>query len=164
MIQGEKIFLRKVELSDAKTILAWENNPAFWHITETPGPFSLREIQDFINHSSNLTESGQIRYMIFFAEDNPIGAVDLFDYNPISLSAGIGVLIANEGFRSQGFATDAIRTLIQEISKKSCLKELNCIIYPDNLASIRLFSKLGFKKGSTRQFKGADVFHYSISL
>src|SRR5688572_1960712 len=80
MIRGQSVYLRPALPEDALTILEWENNPVFWHVTETPGPFTLQEILRFINDNSDLFVSGQIRLLICTINDNrKVGMLDLFD-------------------------------------------------------------------------------------
>ncbi len=164
MIRGRNIYLRAVLPSDAPLILNWENNPEFWHITEHAGPFQLEDIQKFIEDSCNLHRNGQLRYMILNIDKTPIGAVDLFDYRHQDHSAGIGVLIADHDCRGKGHATDAILTLLEHLRKTQEVRVLNCIIFPDNIASIKLFLRCGFLKTGVDLFKGKVVNRYQHKL
>ncbi len=156
--------MREVSEADVDIILKWENTPEFWDITENEGPFSRSDIAEFVKQSSSLTVSGQQRYIILNYNNESIGAVDLFGYNPIKQSAGIGILIADKENRNAGLATDALNTLIQFLKKENLIKELNCIIYPENIASIRLFLQAGFKKTARETFKGREVTRYVKAL
>lgn len=148
----------------APIILDWENNPDFWEVTENEGPFSLDDIKYFIENSNSLEDSGQLRYMISTHSGRIIGAIDLFDFDPLSRSAGIGILIAKPEDRSKGFASDALLTLIRHSRSGHLLKQLHCIIYPSNIASIKLFSRCGFKHSGISTFKDKEVHRYSLQL
>jgi diamine N-acetyltransferase len=163
-IRGQKVYLRKVSSQDASLILEWENNPNFWDITENEGPFTLEDINYFIKSSTSLDASGQLRYMVVNLDNCVVGAVDLFDYNPMTQSAGVGILIAKSEDRTQGYATDALMTLIRHARNGVQLKQLHCIIYPSNIASIKLFSRCGFVPSGITTFKGKQVQRYTLHL
>lgn len=79
-----------------------------------------------------------------------IGSIDLYDFEPHHLRAGIGILI-DEAQRGQGHAFEAL-----ELVKDYCFNTLNlhqlyCSIEPDNVISIRLFAKAGFVPCGTRK-------------
>jgi diamine N-acetyltransferase len=163
-IRGTKIYLRKVSSQDASLILEWENNPDFWDITENEGPFTMEDINHFIQSSNSLEVSGQLRYMVSNLDDCIVGAVDLFDYNSITQSAGVGILIAKAEDRAVGYATDALMTLIRHARSGVQLKQLHCIIYPSNIASIKLFSRCGFEPSGITTFKDKPVHRYTLHL
>jgi len=156
----KEIKLRKVDISDASTILKWENNPEFWAITENAGPFQIADILEFIKQSGDLLTNGQQRYMVLDKDDAPIGALDLFGYNELLRSAGVGILIAEVVNRNKGFAHTAICMILSELKKDGAVKQLHCIIHPDNIPSIRLFSGLGFIEIGKEIFKGREVVRY----
>lgn len=164
MIEKRKISIRKVHLNDAERILAWENNPEFWSITENPGPYRLEDIQTFIQQSSDLNTSGQQRYMILNNTQTPIGAIDLFAFNKVEKSAGVGILIANQDDRKNGFAKAALGALIEDLTKSDSVKKLHCIIYPENIPSIKLFLRLGFEETNRELFKATEVIRFEKQL
>jgi len=147
-------------MADATTILKWENTPEFWAITENIGPFQMSDIIEFIKQSNDLLTDGQQRYMILDKDDIPIGALDLFGYNKLLRSAGIGILIADVINRNKGFAYTALSLIISELKKTSTIKQLHCIIHTENTPSIRLFSGLGFIEIGKEIFKGREVVRY----
>ena len=72
-----------------------------------------------------------------------IGTIDLFDFDPMNLRAGIGIMIREE-FREKGYATEALEMLIRYAFEVLHIHQLFCNISGENLASIRIFEKLGF--------------------
>lgn len=164
LIKGESIHLREVDSEDAEVILRWENNPEFWEITEDHGPFTLEEIKDFIHRCKSLISDGQQRFMILDSDFEAIGMVDLFAYDKMLRSAGVGILIADKQNRRLGYGKDALKTLIEFLQKKSLLNKLNCTIYPENTASIKLFLSCGFIPDGQGSFKGRKVNYYTHKL
>lgn len=149
---GKNISLRAVEPNDASTIFIWENNPLNWRISHTEVPFSMHNIHQLIEQFSNPRVSGHVRLMIdHISLSKSIGTIDLFDINFKHGFASIGILIADEEFRRKGFAEEALNICLDYCFDHLELYNLQCFIHGDNLASVRLFEKLGFKKVGIRK-------------
>ena len=74
-----------------------------------------------------------------------VGTVDLFDFDPFHLRAGVGILIASDKNRGKGYATMALKELIKYAFKTLQLNQLYCNISTDNEASMQLFQSCGFE-------------------
>jgi len=90
--------------------------------------------------------------MIDYIPDNiPVGSIDIFDFDPYHLRAGIGILIADEKYRRKGLASMSLTCIIDYCFKTLQLHQLYCNILSDNPESIQLFSKLGFVQAGIRK-------------
>ncbi len=74
----------------------------------------------------------------------PVGAIDLFEYDPIHRRAGIGILIYEQSDRGRGYASDAVETLCRYAHDTLRAHQLWCNVGADNEASLRLFRSAGF--------------------
>ncbi len=79
------------------------------------------------------------------SEKQTIGSIDLFDIDNLHQRAGVGILIADKENRRQGYASQALKALIEYCSEVLLLHQLYCNIDEDNESSIRLFQKRGFE-------------------
>lgn len=142
----EKINLRALEPEDLELLYEWENNESYWIISNTVVPFSKYTLKRYLENShKNIYETGQLRFMIEIADDRkPIGAIDIFDFDPFHKRAGLGILIADENERKKGYATMALKGLINYCFVTLQLHQLYCNILANNVESIDLFTKLGF--------------------
>jgi diamine N-acetyltransferase len=142
----EKITLRALEPEDLELLYEWENNDSYWVISNTITPFSKFTLKRYLKHShKNIYETGQLRLMIELIEEKKtIGAIDLFDFDPFHKRAGIGILIADETHRRKGYASMALKCLIQYCLTTLQLHQLYCNILANNTESMDLFEKLGF--------------------
>ena len=109
-------------------------------------PFSKYTLKRYLENShKNIYETGQLRLMIeLVADKKPVGAIDIFDFDPFHKRAGLGILIADEKERKKGFATMALKGLISYCFATLQLHQLYCNILSNNCESIDLFKKLGF--------------------
>ena len=72
--------------------------------------------------------------------------VDLFDFDPKHLRAGIGIIIKNPLDRNKGIGAEALELLINYAFSVLDLRQVYANILEDNAASIHLFEKLGFER------------------
>lgn len=83
-----------------------------------PGaPLSRHAIAEYIaNYDADIFAARQLRLIVVEnATGNAAGAVDLYDFDPLSLRAGIGIII-DENARGHGFGTRALTLLWQYAS------------------------------------------------
>ncbi|MBN1116269.1 MAG: GNAT family N-acetyltransferase [Bacteroidales bacterium] len=143
------IKLRAVEPEDIDLLFQWENNQEIWHLSNTITPFSRHILTKYIETAHlDIFQTRQLRLMIDVLESgqNPrtVGAIDLFEFEPFHLRAGIGILISNTLDRNKGYASAALQSLIEYTFKTLHLNQLYCNIGTDNILSIKLFKKHGF--------------------
>lgn len=151
MLKGPNIYLRTIEPSDAETLLEWENNPENWRISNTRVPFSKHLIEQYVLSAQDLFAVKQIRFIICNStNDQPVGSVDLFDYEPIHQRIGLGILIRQED-RNKGFGHEALDLAAHYALEGVGIRNLYCSILGDNDASRRLFEKAGFVEVGCRK-------------
>lgn len=146
-LSGTKIVLRALEPEDLAFLYAIENNESFWEVSHTQTPFSKYILKQYLQNSyQDIFEAKQLRLIIVAKETNQkIGMIDVFDFNPQHLRAGIGILI-HPNFQYKGFATEALSILINYCFSTLNLHQLYANITSDNLKSISLFTKNKFQK------------------
>ena len=149
-LQGEHINLRALEPTDIESILKWENDPETWTISNTVAPFSRFVLEEYIVSShQDIYAAKQLR-LIIEKEGKAIGSIDLFDFEPKHQRAGIGILIAEKEDRRKGYASDALKVLIEYCFTTLNLHQIYCNILTDNEASISLFQQHGFQVVGTK--------------
>lgn len=164
MWRGEKIYLRQVEFADLQTLLNWENNSEHWSVSETSTPFSEEEMIDFIVEQTDYKNSCQLRLMICLNESNlSIGAVDLFEINEETGTAGVGILIDEKKYRKKGYAFESLELLKQIATELFTLRNLYCTIHTDNTSSIKLFLKSGFSPTSDETNNNITEYNFCIT-
>ncbi len=142
-----KIILRALEPEDINLLYAWENSIEIWEVSNTKTPYSKFILSEYIKESGkDIYELRQLRLIIQNKNFEPVGAVDLFDFDPYHLRAGVGILIHKKADRQSGYATDALQALFHYSLEVLGLKQLFANIALDNTISISLFEKLGFEK------------------
>lgn len=146
-IEGRTIRLRAVEPGDIDLMYAWENDCAIWPVSGTTEPFARHQLERFIElqQDAGIFRSGQLRLIVETqADSKAIGAVDLFEFDPVSRRAGIGILIYEQSERGRGYASDTLETLCRYTRDTLRMHQLWCNVGAGNEASLRLFRSAGF--------------------
>lgn len=169
LISGN-ISIRAVEPSDAPLIFDWENDISVWRVSDTLSPYSLYQIEQFIQNSIDIFSNKQARFMIDFSDNEKkitIGTIDLYDFDPFNKRAGVGIFIENQ-FRKMGFANAALQLVEQYSFQILELHQLYCLIGADNHESKKLFESRNYQLAGTRKDwlynknTFTDQFHYQL--
>lgn len=152
LLRGQNIHLRALESSDVEPMYRWENDPAVWGVSGTVAPFSREILRAFIEQQQyDIWRTHQLRLVIARNDDvTAVGAVDLFDFDPLNRRAGVGVLVA-DGERGRGYASEALALLVEYARDVLMLNQLYCDIDTDNVACRALFSGCEFEECGVRR-------------
>ena len=152
LLENDKIQLRALEPEDLDVLYQWENDSIIWHHGSTLTPFSKYVLREYIANSvHDIFQTRQLRLMIVEKVFQiPIGMIDLYDFDPINLRAGVGILL-DKAYRQQGFGTQALQLIKDYTSRILFLKQLYVYIPLPNQPSFHLFQKSGYE--TTGQLK-----------
>lgn len=156
-LENSTIKLRAPELTDIDLLYVWENNMEIWKVSNTLTPFSRFVLKKYIETAHlDIWETKQLRLIIEAKDQSslmfvPVGLIDLFDFDPFHLRAGIGILIANSEYRRKGYATDALRLIIKYSFETLQIHQLYCNISSENSISLQLFQNVGFSIVGTKK-------------
>ena len=146
-LKGKHILLRALEPGDLDFLYALENDADIWEISNTLRPYSRVVLKDYLSNAHrDIFEVKQLRLCVCDTEGERIGLVDLFDFDPKHHRAGIGIIILNPADRNKGAGAEALSLLMDYSFEILELHQVYANILEDNLPSIHLFEKLGFKK------------------
>lgn len=147
-MKSENLTLRALEPSDVDLLYQWENDAKVWHLSNTLTPFSRFILEQYVlNAGDDIFTSKQLRMMIDIhsAVGQPtIGCIDLFDFDPANMRAGIGIMIVNKE-RGKGYASEALDLIIDYAFNILRLHQLYSNVIIDNKASLELFKKKHFE-------------------
>ena len=146
-LKGENTYLRALEPDDLDFIHQIENDETIWEISNTQTPYSKFLIKEYLEQAhKDIFEVKQLRLVICNNQNRSIGLIDLFDFDFKNKRAGVGLLISHSNNRGKGYGKEALQLLINYSFYHLALHQLYCNICQDNLSSLNLFVKQGFKK------------------
>lgn len=145
IFEGELCRLRAVEPEDVDMMYLWENDASMWHVSRSTAPCSHRALAELVEQMRyDIYAVRQLRLIIESLEGVAVGAVDLYDFDPQNLNAGVGILVYNEADRGRGYATEALRIVEQYGREVLHLHQLWCCVGATNVASQALFRGVGY--------------------
>lgn len=146
--------LRALEKEDLEAMYGWENNTDMWRVSGTVAPFSRHVLSRLIEEQQfDIYATRQLRLVIEIDSSEgavAVGAVDLFDFDPQNLRAGVGIMITKP-YRRQGLAADALQAVERYAREVLHLHQLWCSTTEDNGASIALFRSAGYEECGRRR-------------
>jgi Acetyltransferases, including N-acetylases of ribosomal proteins len=145
-LETERITLRALEPEDLDVLYRWENDSRLWQNGSTLTPYSKFALRDYLEKSlrDTIFQSGQLRLIVEEkVTRNPIGTIDLYDYDPINQRAGVGILL-DEDFRKQGYGTEVLSLVEDYAFRFLLLNQLYAYVPVSNTPSVKLFEKCGY--------------------
>jgi len=151
-IEGDRIYLREVRLSDVnEEYYNWLNDNEVSQFLETKFfPQSIKAIEEYV--SSMIGSQESVFLAIVVKENNKhIGNIKIGPINWIHRFADIALVIGDKESWGKGYGTEAIKLVVDYAFNKLNLHRLNAGIYANNIGSIKAFEKAGFKDEGTRK-------------
>lgn len=138
------IRLRAMELEDLDLLYTIENDMTMWDVCTSNVPYSKAALTEFITrNTSDIYADRQLRLIVENGVGQPVGIVDILNYEPRFERAEVGVVILKE-HRHHGYAAAALRQVVQYAINVIHLHQLYAIVAIDNHSSMTLFKNEGF--------------------
>ena len=136
-------------------LCAWENDSADWWMGATVLPISREAMTSFASGNHDLYRDRQLRWMLDARCDaaqpwQRVGAVDLYDFDPRQLRAGVAVHI-DPALRRQGHARAGLALLDAYVQQHLGLHQVYAEVPATHEASLALFVQCGFVETGRRQ-------------
>lgn len=148
---GERIYLRPLQLGDAKKMVATSKIDEFRYLTGTAKPFTLLQVEEHIVKISN--DDSRCDLAICLNDtDQMIGELSIMDIDEMNQSAGFRIAMINIQQTGKGYGTEAIDLVLNFVFEELCLNRLQLEVYSYNLRGIKAYEKAGFvKEGALRE-------------
>ena len=150
-IEGDRIYLREVRLTDAnETYHRWINDAQVTRYLESRFyPHSIESLRDYVE------QVGADRDNLFLAivlkePDRHIGNIKLGPINWLHRFADVGLLIGEKDCWGKGYATEAIKLVSKFAFEQLNLHRLNAGCYADNVGSAKAFLRAGWMQEGVR--------------
>lgn len=153
--------LRKLSLRDAKELKRIiDNKETVWNSEDLSYPYPLTRVRKYILHQLKIENYIELSVL----ENNTfVGTVSIEKIDKINRSASIGYWIAKP-YRGKGIATRAVKLAVNFAFTELGLNKIYAETAQENLPSIKVLEKAGFKKAGKRvgSDNGKAAYIYSI--
>jgi diamine N-acetyltransferase len=169
-LENENLRLRALEPEDLDDLYRWENDSELWKYGSTLAPYSKFALRDYlINSLNDLLQCRQLRLVAVDKKTGQsMGTIDLYDYDPINLRAGIGILLDTD-YRHKGFGKELLELVKEYAFQVLHLNQLFAYIPESNTSSFKLFTACGYvQRGLLKDWRKTaagfeDVYFLSIT-
>jgi len=147
-ITSERLMLRPIQLGDSALIFAYRSDSA---ANQYQGwiPKTVDDVDDFITNRTapEINLSGTWFQLVIIKKDTDelIGDIGVHFLNSDGCQVELGITL-NENHQGKGFATEALKGVINFLFDDLNKHRITASIDPRNLKSIQLFERLGFRK------------------
>jgi RimJ/RimL family protein N-acetyltransferase len=144
-LSGPRLYLREVRPSDVNaTYYGWMNDPEVTRYLESRFfPHSMEALREYVTGKLGDRDNVFLA-MVLKSGDRHIGNIKLGPIHWMHRSADIGLLIGERDCWGQGYATEAIRLVVDYAFSELNLHKLTAGCYAINHGSIKAFQKVGF--------------------
>lgn len=150
-LKGNHTCLRALEPSDLDFLYTLENDTSVWHVGNTITPYAKYVLEQYLENAAlDIYTIKQLRLVICNHDNEAMGAIDLFDFDPLHQRAGIGIVISAP-YRGKGHAAEALHLLLNYCRYTLQLHQVYCSVTASNHTSIQLFKKAGFTEVGIRR-------------
>lgn len=150
MIKGEKVRLRPIERADLPRFVEWFGDPEVRHHLLVYLPFSLAQEERWFESMLGRVERQESVLLAIETSDGVhIGNIGLHAINWKDRNAELGIVIGKKACWSQGYGTDAIRTMLGLAFREMNLHRVFLRVDVENARGIRCYEKVGFRKEGT---------------
>ena len=144
MLQNDRIRLRAAEPEDLDLMYLVENDTSLWVHGSTTVPYSRHSLRQFIASTQNdIAADGQLRLIIESSEGEPLGFIDLQNYELRHGRAEVGIVLL-PGWQGKGYATEALQLLCEYAAGHLHLHQLTAVVAERNKPALHLFQRAGF--------------------
>lgn len=145
LLENNSLKLRALEPEDLDALYRWENESDLWTYGTTLAPYSKFALREYISEARrDIFQSRQLRLMVVLKEtDKAIGTIDLYDFDPMNLRAGVGILL-DVDHRGKGFGATVLELIQEYAFDFLLLKQLYAHVPKNNTASLKLFTNCGY--------------------
>jgi RimJ/RimL family protein N-acetyltransferase len=152
LIESERICLRAVSLADAnENYQCWLNTPEITRFLESRfHPTSLEQLQNYVKGMSEDSRNFFLA-IILKRDERHVGNIKLGPVDWIHRTAELGILIGERDCWGQGYATEAIKAVVEFAFDTLNLHKITAGAYSANEGSIKAFQKAGFEIEGVRK-------------
>lgn len=143
IIEGQKVRLRPITISDTALIVKWRNNDSVRQNFIFQEPFTCEMHEAWMK---NRVQTGEVvQYIIEDKITNePVGSVYLRDINAKNKSAEYGIFIGEDSARGKGFGSETASLFSQFSLNTLGLHRIFLRVFSENKSAIKSYEKASF--------------------
>jgi RimJ/RimL family protein N-acetyltransferase len=145
ILAGDLVRLRPIELTDLDRYCTWVVDREVTQWLTITYLISRQDEEKWLRERMTQTRPPRITLAIeTLADERHIGSIDLDEHSREDRRADLGIMIGDKAYWSQGYGTDAIRTLLRFGFDEMNLNRVSLQVLAQNQRAIASYRKCGF--------------------
>ncbi|HEY1350732.1 MAG TPA: GNAT family N-acetyltransferase [Ktedonobacteraceae bacterium] len=146
-LPGERIWLRRPQMSDAHHVFHWERDDEVWRYDlHRPYSQSMREFLPIFERNYVRGNGRQFWFLIENELHVPIGTITYFNIDLRAGQAEVGLGLGDKSSWGKGYGSEAIRTLVQYLFTQSGFLRLYAETAMANIPARKAFARAEFSE------------------
>lgn len=146
-LETERLIIRPIKLDDKNELFEYRSDTV---ANKYQGwvPKTIDDVENFIDKiSKQINEPGTWFQFVLIEKETQkvVGDLGIHFFDKVSKQVEIGCTL-NKVFQHKGYATESVKIVIDYLFKKLNKHRVITSIDPDNVDSIRLVERIGFRK------------------
>ncbi|KWX80222.1 GNAT family acetyltransferase [Paenibacillus riograndensis] len=145
-ISTDRLIIRTLEMKDKDALFKYRSIPEVYKF-QTWQPKEVNEVEKFISYNMAVVPNAGdtwLQVAISSKDGQLLGDIGIH-YMDDGFHMELGYTLSPE-FEGKGYASEAVRAVIDYVFSGLGKHRVTCSVDPDNLKSIRLLERLGFRK------------------
>ncbi len=161
-LETERLLLRESRVEDAHALFAMNAHPEVQRYTGEPPPESVEVMAKLIVNYQDYQDRGYGRLScVLKSTSEVIGFCGLKKLPELGGAVDLGYRLTPESW-GKGLATEASRACVAHGFETLALERIIGLVYPQNLASIRVLEKVGMRFDGEVEYLGDRAHQYSV--
>lgn len=148
--QGERIYLRPLEIEDLESLQGWMNDPEIQQFIARVLPINQRQEREWLEGLGK-SENDLCLGIALKEEGRLIGSCGLHGIRLPNRCAELGITIGDKKRHGQGYGAEAMRLLCGFGFDSLGLHRIELQVYSYNRRAIRCYEKCGFRAEGLRR-------------
>jgi RimJ/RimL family protein N-acetyltransferase len=163
-LSSKRLILRKPMLDDAKEILDLRSNEQVNQYLDRQPATSIEDAVTFIEKILAIINRNEGCYWAICLKENsrPVGTICYFDFSSDQTTAEIGYEL-HPFYQHKGIMQEALTTVLHYGFQVLQLKSITAFPSADNVPSIRLLERIGFKREDDGQEREGNLVRFILS-
>jgi RimJ/RimL family protein N-acetyltransferase len=146
MLEGQLVRLRALEATDLERAYRWINDAEVTRYLTARYPLSHADERRWLEEGPPNGFAGGVRLAIETKDGAHIGTLNLHQVRPEDRKAGLGIMIGEKDYWSNGYGTDAIITLLRFAFHEMNLHRVWLHAFEFNERGMACYRKCGFRE------------------
>ncbi len=147
MLEGRQVRLRPREVTDLERVYTWINDPEVTRFLDSGRyPISRADERRWLEEHPRNNYANGVGLAIETKDGAHIGNIDLMRVRPEDRKAGLGIMIGEKDYWSNGYGTDAIIVLLRFAFGEMNLHRVWLTVDTSNERAVACYRKCGFQE------------------